>query len=77
MFNLVESLSYAYILQEAEVPLISTKKCVKQSDYGELIKDSMFCAGYLKGGIDSCQGDSGGPLSCQDEDGELSIIYFL
>lgn len=66
----LEAFSFAYILQEATVPLIGNKRCVRDSEYGQL-KDTMFCAGYMQGGIDSCQGDSGGPLSCLDEDGKL------
>nr|XP_039250885.1 neurotrypsin-like [Styela clava] len=58
--------TYTPILQEAAVPLISDKKCKRESEYKNLLKKDMMCAGYLSGGIDSCQGDSGGPLSCQD-----------
>ncbi|XP_066457607.1 enteropeptidase [Eleutherodactylus coqui] len=54
------------ILQEAQVPLISNEKCQQRmSEYN--ISDSMICAGYDEGGIDTCQGDSGGPLMCQVE----------
>ncbi|XP_073440598.1 enteropeptidase [Dendrobates tinctorius] len=54
------------ILQEAKVPLISNGKCQQQMpEYN--ISNSMICAGYEEGGIDTCQGDSGGPLMCQVE----------
>ncbi|XP_037684760.1 enteropeptidase [Choloepus didactylus] len=55
----------ADILQEADVPLLSNKKCQQQMpEYN--ITENMVCAGYEEGGIDSCQGDSGGPLICQE-----------
>ena len=48
-------------LREARVPIISNGMC--QTVYGDDLKtESMFCAGYAQGGIDSCQGDSGGPI---------------
>ncbi|XP_041921976.1 hyaluronan-binding protein 2-like [Alosa sapidissima] len=52
-------------LMDAEVLLISQDRCSDKSVYGKKVDDSMFCAGYLQGGIDSCQGDSGGPLTCE------------
>ncbi|XP_051006329.1 enteropeptidase [Acomys russatus] len=53
------------VLKEADVPLISNEKCQQQlPEYN--ITESMICAGYEEGGIDSCQGDSGGPLMCQE-----------
>ena len=51
------------VLMQASVPIISQSKC-KQA-YGRKIHNSMICAGYEKGGIDSCQGDSGGPMVCE------------
>ncbi|XP_061196890.1 chymotrypsinogen A-like [Saccostrea echinata] len=49
-------------LREAEVPIVSKKKCRKAFDYN--IGDKQICAGFKKGGVDSCAGDSGGPLIC-------------
>ncbi|KAM5180791.1 enteropeptidase [Mantella aurantiaca] len=54
------------VLQEAQVPLIANEKCQQQMpEYN--ITNTMICAGYNEGGIDTCQGDSGGPLMCQQE----------
>ena len=54
-------------LQEVQVPLISTAECRKRTVFIPLyrITNSMFCAGYDRGGRDACLGDSGGPLMCQ------------
>ncbi|XP_067277926.1 hyaluronan-binding protein 2-like [Pseudorasbora parva] len=52
-------------LLDAQVLLISKEACSGNKVYAALLDDGMFCAGYLKGGVDSCQGDSGGPLTCE------------
>ncbi|XP_066837492.1 transmembrane protease serine 5 [Anser cygnoides] len=54
-------------LQEALVPLISTRRCNSSCMYKGELTARMLCAGYPQGKIDACQGDSGGPLVCQDE----------
>ncbi|KAI4889256.1 hypothetical protein NFI96_031961 [Prochilodus magdalenae] len=51
-------------LLDAEVLLISQEICSSNKVYGKIIDGTMFCAGYLQGGVDACQGDSGGPLTC-------------
>ncbi|XP_074401361.1 hyaluronan-binding protein 2 isoform X1 [Zonotrichia albicollis] len=52
-------------LLDANVRLISQRKCNEPKLHQDKLDDSMFCAGRLrKPGIDSCQGDSGGPLTC-------------
>nr|BAA82522.1 tunicate retinoic acid-inducible modular protease [Polyandrocarpa misakiensis] len=66
--------AYVPVLQEAEIPLIANKKCLRDSEYTQL-GPTMFCAGYLTGGKDSCQGDSGGPLSCRDQSDDRYYVW--
>ncbi|XP_067824295.1 transmembrane protease serine 9 isoform X2 [Heptranchias perlo] len=62
----------SYLLQKAEVDLISDHLC--RSLYGSQISPRMFCAGKLAGGVDSCQGDSGGPLVCRESSGKWFLV---
>ena len=58
-----ETGSQSRFLKEALVPLQGNDLCNAQEGYRGFAKpESMFCAGYQKGGIDACQGDSGGPI---------------
>ncbi|XP_044145914.1 serine protease 56 isoform X5 [Bufo gargarizans] len=62
------------VIMEARVPVLSQESC--RSTLGkDMLTNTMFCAGYLSGGIDSCQGDSGGPLTCQDPSSKQYVIY--
>ncbi|XP_029105993.1 serine protease 56 [Scleropages formosus] len=53
-------------VMEAKVPLLPQSTC-RNALGKELVTNTMFCAGFLSGGVDSCQGDSGGPLIYQDK----------
>jgi len=53
----------ADVLMEVVVPIITQKKCRKQTRYrASEITENMMCAGYDEGVLDACQGDSGGPM---------------
>ncbi len=55
-----EPSGFARDLQQATVPIVSNAEC--NVPYDGIILDSMLCAGFPQGGVDTCQADSGGPL---------------
>ncbi|MFC9294727.1 S1 family peptidase [Streptomyces sp. NPDC057011] len=50
-------------LRKAQVPIVAPDDC--EESYSHFNADSMLCAGYQEGGVDTCQGDEGGPLLIQ------------
>lgn len=64
---------YPHRMQAASLPILSREKCAHPSVYGKILSDTAFCAGFLRGGIDSCQGDSGGPFAC-DMNGTCIVV---
>jgi secreted trypsin-like serine protease len=56
------------ILLEAVVPIIDNATCASQVNAlgGGFFPDTMLCAGYPQGGVDTCQGDSGGGIFIDD-----------
>ena len=70
---------YPDTLQKAQVPITTDAYC--EDAYGEsnillggFDQETMVCAGYPEGGVDTCQGDSGGPLFGRAADGALRVV---
>jgi secreted trypsin-like serine protease len=59
-------------LQEAQVPVTTDADCA--AAYSDFEADTMLCAGFPQGGVDTCQGDSGGPLFGRTAAGELKVV---
>lgn len=62
-------------LQEVVVQYVPTDECNADGKYGgDIIDETMFCAGRDEGGKDSCQGDSGGPIFTENGDGSVTQV---
>jgi trypsin len=59
-------------LQEAQVPVTTDATCA--GAYDDFDPQTMLCAGFPQGGVDTCQGDSGGPLFGRDAAGTLKVV---
>ncbi|HEU4658099.1 MAG TPA: serine protease [Capillimicrobium sp.] len=60
------------VLQEAEVPIVADPDC--EAAYPDEFDETMICAGYPEGGVDTCQGDSGGPMFGRTATGALRVV---
>ena len=59
-------------LQEAQVPITTDASCA--AAYSDFDGQTMVCAGFAQGGVDTCQGDSGGPLFGRTAAGALKVV---
>jgi secreted trypsin-like serine protease len=59
-------------LQEAQVPVTTDAYCA--GAYSDFDPQTMVCAGFPQGGVDTCQGDSGGPMFGRDAAGTLKVV---
>lgn len=64
-------------LQKARVPITTDEYCESaySDDEGwDFDPETMVCAGYPEGGVDTCQGDSGGPLFATAAGGSRRVV---
>jgi secreted trypsin-like serine protease len=59
-------------LQEAQVPITTDAYC--GGAYSDFDPQTMVCAGFPEGGVDTCQGDSGGPMFGRTSAGVLRVV---
>ena len=59
-------------LQEARVPITTDQYCA--GAYSDFDANTMVCAGFPQGGVDTCQGDSGGPMFGKNSAGTLRVV---
>ncbi|MEQ1636470.1 MAG: serine protease [Methylococcales bacterium] len=57
-----DSVVYADLLQQAELPIVSNATCQQRWGSKAAIINNQLCAGFRYGSKDACVGDSGGPL---------------
>jgi len=62
----------SFFLREVDVTQVTHAECNAKYD-GEIIEETMVCAGVNGGGKDSCQGDSGGPLVSKEGDVHVQV----
>ncbi|XP_060794850.1 hyaluronan-binding protein 2 [Neoarius graeffei] len=60
-------------LLDTKVLLINEKRCMAPDVLGNVLDDSMLCAGRMQGQFDTCSGDSGGPLVCKQNN--IHYVY--
>ncbi|XP_021179966.2 plasminogen activator, urokinase a isoform X1 [Fundulus heteroclitus] len=56
---------YSNRLKQADVTLLASSTCKRDSSYESLLTDNMICAASPDWSTDACKGDSGGPLVCE------------
>jgi secreted trypsin-like serine protease len=59
-------------LQQAQVPVTTDAYCA--GAYSDFDPQTMVCAGFPQGGVNTCQGDSGGPMFGRDATGALKVV---
>jgi secreted trypsin-like serine protease len=59
-------------LQEGQVPITTDAYCA--GAYSDFDPNTMVCAGFPEGGVDTCQGDSGGPMFGRTSAGVLRVV---
>jgi trypsin len=59
-------------LQKGQVPITTDAYCA--GAYSDFDPNTMVCAGFPQGGVDTCQGDSGGPMFGKTSTGVLRVV---